>query len=70
MYTKKQTTKNERCYSLTGKFLNFRNDWGHLLEEKDMTRHVFMSERRCDSAKTMLDGINSTVCVLFKTCLM
>ena len=33
---KKPTTKNERCYSLTDKFLNFRNDWGHLLEEKDM----------------------------------
>ena len=36
MYTQKKTTKNERCYSLTGKFLNFRNDWGHLSEEKDM----------------------------------
>ena len=36
VHKKKQTTKNERCYSLTGKFLNFRNNWGHLLEEKDI----------------------------------
>ena len=40
MYTKKQTTKNERHHSLTGKYLNFQKQLGPFIRGK---RHVFVS---------------------------
>ena len=32
----KQQKMKDVIHFNTGKFLNFRNDWGHLLEEKDI----------------------------------